>query len=109
MNLHERGKKLSKAVTGAIGLIAIVTASALGLHTWADVQATKAASQNSAATTVVSPSTDDGSSNTDSGNEVSDEQGSDDDGSSSSSVNSVQSPLVSPSNGGPSQATTSGS
>ncbi len=43
MNAHERGKRLSTAVTGTIGLLAVIAASALGLHDWADTLATKAA------------------------------------------------------------------
>lgn len=117
MNLHERGKQLSTAITGTIGVIAVVAASALGLHTWADVQATKAASQNSAATTVVSPGTDDGGSESE--NDGSENEGSGDNGSSSPSANNAPAnnapanhapaPLVFPGNGAPAQATTSGS
>ena len=44
MNAHERGKKLSRIVTGTIGLLAVVAASALGLHDWADSLATQDAS-----------------------------------------------------------------
>lgn len=110
MNLHERGKQLSTAITGTFGVIAVIAASALGLHTWADIEATKAASQNSA--TVVAPSSaggDSGSANDGSGHE-----GSGDDGTSSSSANNAPAnnapaPLVVPGNGGPAQATTSGS
>ncbi|WP_166790875.1 hypothetical protein [Cryobacterium mannosilyticum] len=43
MNARERGKRLSTAVTGTIGLLAVIAASALGLHDWADTLATKAA------------------------------------------------------------------
>lgn len=106
MNLHERGRKLSRAVTGTIGLIAVVAASALGLHTWADVQAAKAASQNSASTTLVSPGSDDGGSE-DGGSE--DESSEDEGSSSSSSANNSPGLLVRPGNGGPSHASTNGS
>ncbi|WBM79757.1 hypothetical protein KIV56_16365 [Cryobacterium breve] len=51
MNAHERGKKLSKIVTGTIGLLAIVAASALGLHDWADSLATQDASATTTSTT----------------------------------------------------------
>ena len=51
MNAHERGKKLSKIVTGTIGLLAIVAASALGLHDWADSLATQDASATTSTTT----------------------------------------------------------
>jgi len=51
MNAHERGKKLSKIVTGTIGLLAIVAASALGLHDWADSLATQDASATNTTTT----------------------------------------------------------
>jgi len=51
MNAHERGKKLSKIVTGTIGLLAIVAASALGLHDWADSLATQDASATTTTTT----------------------------------------------------------
>jgi len=44
MNAHERGKRLSRIVTGTIGLLAVVAASALGLHDWADTLATHDAS-----------------------------------------------------------------
>ncbi|TFB46289.1 hypothetical protein [Cryobacterium tagatosivorans] len=112
MNLHERGRKLSRAVTGAIGLIAVVAASALGLHTWADVQATKAASQNSASSTLVTPGSDDGGSE-DEGSEDEGDEGRDDDSSSSSSssssANNAPGLLVRPGNGGPSHASTNGS
>jgi len=43
MNSHERGRRLSRIVTGTIGLLAVIAASALGLHDWADTLATKAA------------------------------------------------------------------
>ena len=51
MNAHERGKKLSKIVTGTIGLLAVVAASALGLHDWADSLATQDASATTTTTT----------------------------------------------------------
>jgi len=51
MNAHERGKKLSRIVTGTIGLLAVVAASALGLHDWADSLATQDASATTTTTT----------------------------------------------------------
>ena len=51
MNAHERGKRLSKIVTGTIGLLAVVAASALGLHDWADSLATQDASATTSTTT----------------------------------------------------------
>ena len=108
MNLHERGRKLSRAVTGTIGLIAVVAASALGFTTWADVQATKAASQDSPSTTVVSPGSDDEGYD-DEGYDDDDEGYDDHDSSSApSSANNAPAP-VRPGNGGPSHATTNGS
>ena len=50
MNAHERGKKLSRIVTSTIGLLAVVAASALGLHDWADSLATHAASATTTTT-----------------------------------------------------------
>ena len=51
MNAHERGKRLSRIVTGTIGLLAVVAASALGLHDWADSLATQDASATTTTTT----------------------------------------------------------
>ncbi|MEC5150410.1 hypothetical protein [Cryobacterium sp. GrIS_2_6] len=51
MNAHERGKKLSRIVTGTIGLLAVVAASALGLHDWADSLATQDSSATTTTTT----------------------------------------------------------
>ncbi|TFC83738.1 hypothetical protein E3T26_07160 [Cryobacterium sp. TMT1-21] len=42
MDAREHGKRLSRIVTGTIGVLAVVAASALGLHSWADALATRA-------------------------------------------------------------------
>jgi hypothetical protein len=46
MNLHERGKQLARVVTATIGVLAVVVASALGLHSWADSAATASTNSN---------------------------------------------------------------
>lgn len=48
MNLHERGKRLSRIVTAAVGVAAVIGASALGLHDWADIVTTKAQATSTA-------------------------------------------------------------
>lgn len=105
MNLHERGKRLSARVTGWIGVAAVIAASAIGLHTWADVQATKAQANSSAYT----PAGSGGSDDEGWGDDGSESDESDDDGGSSQQSNVAPGQLVLPGNGGPSQATTSGS
>ena len=52
MNLHERGKRLATIITSTIGLAAVVAASTLGLHEWADSEATNLASSDSSTGTV---------------------------------------------------------
>ena len=64
MNAHERGKRLSKIVTGTIGLLAVVAASALGLHDWADSLATQDASATTTTTTSGDSGTTSGSTTT---------------------------------------------
>ena len=64
MNAHERGKKLSRIVTGTIGLLAVVAASALGLHDWADSLATQDASATTTTTTTGGSGTTDSSGTT---------------------------------------------
>jgi len=101
MNAHERGKRLSTAVTGTIGLLAVIAASALGLHDWADTLATKAAAGTTSQ--VTQPSTGDGESEGES-----DGEGSSDDGGSASTPLQNVAP-VSPGNGQAPHATTNGS
>ena len=64
MNAHERGKKLSRIVTGTIGLLAVVAASGLGLHDWADSLATQDASATTSTTTSGDSGTTSGSTTT---------------------------------------------
>lgn len=96
MNLHERGKRLSKIVTAAIGVAAVIGASALGLHDWADIVTTKAQ-----ATSTASGESDDSA--TDSSSTDSSSTGS------SSTSNGTQGSAVTPGNGTDSHATTNGS
>ena len=51
MNLHERGTRLATIITSTVGLAAVVAASALGLHDWADSEATNLASSDSSTDT----------------------------------------------------------
>ena len=104
MNAHERGKRLSRAVTGTIGLLAVIAASALGLHDWADTVATKAAAGTTSQ--VTQPSTGDGAS-VGEGDGEGDDEGSSDGGSASTPLQNVA--PVSPGNGQAPHATTNGS
>ncbi len=101
MNAHERGTRLSRAVTGTIGLLAVIAASALGLHDWADTLATKAAAGTTSQ--VTQPSTGDGASVGES-----DDEGSSDDGGSASTPLQNVAP-VAPGNGRAPHATANGS
>ena len=96
MNAHERGKRLSRIVTGTIGLLAVVAASALGLHDWADSLATQDASAVTTTTTL-------GGSDTSSGD--SSESGS----SATQATTAPAAPSVSSGSGTKTHATTSGS
>ena len=105
MNSHERGRRLSRIVTGTIGLLAVIAASALGLHDWADTLATKAAAGTTSQ--VTQPSTGDRESDGESEGESDDEGSSDDGGSASTPLQNVA--PVSPGNGRTPHATTNGS
>jgi hypothetical protein len=101
MNAHEYGKRLSKIVTGTIGVLAVIAASALGLHEWADSVATKAADSAVTSTTDQSAGT---------AAEGSDDGASDDGGSNGSSQSIPQNAApVGPANGQAPHATTNGS
>ena len=104
MNAHERGKRLSRIVTGTIGLLAVVAASALGLHDWADSLATQDAS---AVTTTTTTSGDSDTSSDDSSTSSSDssESGS----SATQATTAPAAPSVSSGSGTKTHATTSGS
>ena len=102
MNAHEHGRKLSQIVSGTIGVLAVVAASALGLHSWADAMATKAAVVDSS-TSSSQQSVDTGSDDSGDWSEEDDERGDDD-----SSVPSRSAP-VTPGNGQAPSATTTGS
>jgi hypothetical protein len=99
MNAHERGKKLSRIVTGTIGLLAVVAASALGLHDWADSLAT----QDASAVTTTTTTTTSGDSDTSS--DDSSESGS----SSKQATTAPAAPSVSSGSGTKTHATSSGS
>lgn len=110
MNAHEHGKKLSRLVSGTIGVLAVVAASVLGLHSWADVLATKAAAGSSTqqAPGTITPGSDDGGS----GDGGSGDGGSNDDGPSGSVQQAPQTQNVfpvAPGNGQSPNATTNGS
>lgn len=96
MNAHERGKRLSRVVTGTIGVLAVIAASALGLHDWADTLATKAAADT--LSQVTQPS---------SGDDSGDDSGENGGGSLSNPLQNVA--PVSPGNGRVPHATSTGS
>ncbi len=53
MNAHEGGRRLGRVVTGTLGVMAVIAASVLGLHDWADTLATK----DAATSQIAQPST----------------------------------------------------
>jgi hypothetical protein len=42
MNTYEQGKKLSRIVTGTIALLAVISASLIGVRIWTDTTAARA-------------------------------------------------------------------
>lgn len=102
MNAHEHGRKLSQIVSGTIGVLAVVAASALGLHTWADAMATKAAVVDSS-TSSTPQSVDTDSDDSGAWSEDDDEREDDD------SAGRAPSAPVAPGNGQTPNATTTGS
>ncbi|MDJ0349367.1 hypothetical protein [Cryobacterium sp. PH29-G1] len=66
MNLYDRGKQLSRVVTATIGVLAVIVASALGLHSWADSATTASASTGTGASSSTGSSVSSSSDATDS-------------------------------------------